>query len=97
MARKPKAPTAEIDELDDPTDLDVEPAETEPDVEDEQDDEDDEDQLLKIQEVFQAEFNDAQTYVDTDIGPDRELAYKFYTGAPFGDEEAGRRDRKSVV
>lgn len=37
MARKPKAPPAAVDEeLDDPTDLDIEPAETEPDVEDEE-------------------------------------------------------------
>lgn len=91
MARKPKAPPAAVDEeLDDPTDLDIEPAETEPDVEDEEDDEDDEEALRKLQEVFRAEFDDAQDYVDSSLGPDRELAYRFFLGQPFGDEESGR-------
>lgn len=93
MARKPKAPpTPELDEdeLDPASDMDVEPAETEPDEEDEEDDEEDEDQLEALQIAFRAEYDDASTYIDTDIAPDRELAYKFYLGSPFGDEEAGR-------
>jgi len=37
-----------------------------------------------------ADIDDAASFIDTEIGPLRALATRFYNGEPFGDEEQGR-------
>lgn len=43
-----------------------------------------------LQTAIQSDFEDAVSFIDSDISPSRELASRFYHGQPFGDEEDGR-------
>lgn len=40
--------------------------------------------------AFKADVQDAVSFIDSDIGPSRALATRFYNAEPFGDEEEGR-------
>jgi hypothetical protein len=44
----------------------------------------------KLASVVAAEIEDAVSFIDTDIGPDRAKAVDRYFGRPYGDEEEGR-------
>jgi hypothetical protein len=43
-----------------------------------------------LEAAFAADVDDAASFIDTEISPDRALATQFYRGEPFGDEEQGR-------
>lgn len=45
---------------------------------------------LALHAALSADIEDAATFIDTEIGPLRALATRFYHGEPFGDEEPGR-------
>lgn len=44
----------------------------------------------ELQAVVGAEIDDAVSFIDSDIGPERARAIDYYFGRPFGDEEDGR-------
>jgi len=44
----------------------------------------------QLQSVVAAEVEDAISFIDDDIGPDRKKAVDYYFGRPFGGEEEGR-------
>ena len=46
--------------------------------------------LDDLQAALQSDYEDAVSFIDSDIAPSRELATRFYQGLPFGDEEDGR-------
>jgi len=39
---------------------------------------------------LESDFDDAVSFIDSDIAPFRAAATRFYLGEPFGDEEDGR-------
>lgn len=45
---------------------------------------------IDIQGIVSAEIDDAVSYIDSVISPERALATQYYRGEPFGNEEEGR-------
>jgi hypothetical protein len=43
-----------------------------------------------LQAIIASELEDAISFIDSDIGPERAKAVDYYFGRPFGDEEEGR-------
>ena len=77
-------------ELSDGTEISIE----EPDMGDEQVEEPvSEEELANI---ITAEIDDAQSYIDDVISPERALAGQYYKGEPFGNEEEGRSTAMSM-
>jgi hypothetical protein len=50
----------------------------------------------ELQNIVIAEIDDAQSYIDDDISPQRALAGQYYKGEPFGNEEEGRSQAMSM-
>ncbi|HEY9427448.1 MAG TPA: hypothetical protein VIR34_09865, partial [Gemmatimonadaceae bacterium] len=46
--------------------------------------------VMDLEAALGAELDDAASFIDTEVGPERALATKFYRGEKFGDEEQGR-------
>lgn len=44
----------------------------------------------ELQNIVGAEIDDAISFIDSDVGPERARAVAYYFGRPFGDEEDGR-------
>ncbi len=52
---------------------------------------DDYDEMLaKYEQILADEIRQAESYIDSEISPERELATRYYRGDPYGDEEEGR-------
>jgi len=77
-------------ELPDGTEISIE----EPETEDEQVEEPISEE--ELQNIVIAEIDDAQSYIDDDISPQRALAGQYYKGEPFGNEEEGRSQAMSM-
>jgi hypothetical protein len=77
-------------ELPDGTEVSIE----EPEMEDEQVEEPMSEE--ELQNIVIAEIDDAQSYIDDDISPQRALAGQYYKGEPFGNEEEGRSQAMSM-
>jgi hypothetical protein len=77
-------------ELPDGTEVSIE----EPDMEDEQVEEPVSEE--ELQNIITAEIDDAQSYIDDVISPERALAGQYYKGEPFGNEEEGRSQAMSM-
>jgi len=77
-------------ELPDGTEVSIE----EPEMEDEQVEEPISEE--ELQNIIIAEIDDAQSYIDDDISPQRALAGQYYKGEPFGNEEEGRSQAMSM-
>ena len=77
-------------ELPDGTEVSIE----EPEMEDEQVEEPISEE--ELQNIVIAEIDDAQSYIDDDISPERALAGQYYKGEPFGNEEEGRSQAMSM-
>jgi hypothetical protein len=77
-------------ELPDGTEVSIE----EPEMEDEQVEEPISEE--ELQNIIIAEIDDAQSYIDDDISPQRALAGQYYKGEPFGNEEEGRSKAMSM-
>jgi hypothetical protein len=77
-------------ELPDGTEVSIEG----PDMEDEQVEEPISEE--ELQNIVIAEIDDAQSYIDDDISPQRALAGQYYKGEPFGNEEEGRSQAMSM-
>lgn len=77
-------------ELPDGTEVSIE----EPETEDEQVEEPISEE--ELQNIVIAEIDDAQSYIDDDISPQRALAGQYYKGEPFGNEEEGRSQAMSM-
>ena len=77
-------------ELPDGTEISIE----EPEMEDEQVEEPVSEE--ELQNIVIAEIDDAQSYIDDDISPQRALAGQYYKGEPFGNEEEGRSQAMSM-
>ena len=77
-------------ELADGTEISIE----EPEMEDEQVEEPISEE--ELQNIIIAEIDDAQSYIDDDISPQRALAGQYYKGEPFGNEEEGRSQAMSM-
>lgn len=71
-------------ELPDGTEVSIE----EPEMENEQVEEPVSEEQLE--NIVRAEIDDAQSYIDDVISPERALAGQYYKGEPFGNEEEGR-------
>ena len=52
--------------------------------------EDYDDHLAELESILANEIRQAETYIDSEISPERELATRYYRGDPYGDEEEGR-------
>lgn len=77
-------------ELADGTEISIE----EPEMEDEQVEEPISEE--ELQNIIIAEIDDAQSYIDDDISPQRAAAGQYYKGEPFGNEEEGRSQAMSM-
>jgi hypothetical protein len=77
-------------ELPDGTEVYIE----EPEMEDEQVEEPMSEE--ELQNIVIAEIDDAQSYIDDNISPERALAGQYYKGEPFGNEEEGRSQAMSM-
>ena len=77
-------------ELPDGTEISIE----EPEMEDEQVEEPISEE--ELQNIIIAEIDDAQSYIDDDISPQRAAAGQYYKGEPFGNEEEGRSQAMSM-
>lgn len=77
-------------ELADGTEISIE----EPEMEDEQVEEPISEE--ELQNIVIAEIDDAQSYIDDDISPQRATAGQYYKGEPFGNEEEGRSQAMSM-
>lgn len=77
-------------ELADGTEISIE----EPEMEDEQVEEPISEE--ELQNIVIAEIDDAQSYIDDDISPQRAAAGQYYKGEPFGNEEEGRSQAMSM-
>lgn len=77
-------------ELPDGTEVSIE----EPEMEDEQVEEPISEE--ELQNIVIAEIDDAQSYIDDVISPERALAGQYYKGEPFGNEEEGRSQAMSM-
>ena len=77
-------------ELPDGTEVSIE----EPEMEDEQVEEPMSEE--ELQNIVIAEIDDAQSYIDDNISPERALAGQYYKGEPFGNEEEGRSQAMSM-
>jgi len=77
-------------ELPDGTEVSIE----EPEMEDEQVEEPVSEE--ELQNIIIAEIDDAQSYIDDEISPERALAGQYYKGEPFGNEEEGRSQAMSM-
>lgn len=77
-------------ELPDGTEISIE----EPEMEDEQVEEPISEE--ELQNIVIAEIDDAQSYIDDEISPERALAGQYYKGEPFGNEEEGRSQAMSM-
>jgi hypothetical protein len=77
-------------ELPDGTEVSIE----EPEMEDEQVEEPMSEE--ELQNIVIAEIDDAQSYIDDNISPERALAGQYYKGEPFGNEEEGRSQAVSM-
>ena len=77
-------------ELADGTEISIE----EPEMEDEQVEEPVSEE--ELQNIVIAEIDDAQSYIDDEISPQRALAGQYYKGEPFGNEEEGRSQAMSM-
>lgn len=77
-------------ELPDGTEISIE----EPEMEDEQVEEPVSEE--ELQNIVIAEIDDAQSYIDDDISPQRAVAGQYYKGEPFGNEEEGRSQAMSM-
>jgi hypothetical protein len=77
-------------ELPDGTEVSIE----EPEMEDEQVEEPISEE--ELQNIVIAEIDDAQSYIDDNISPERALAGQYYKGEPFGNEEEGRSQAMSM-
>lgn len=77
-------------ELADGTEISIE----EPEMEDDQVEEPISEE--ELQNIVIAEIDDAQSYIDDDISPQRAAAGQYYKGEPFGNEEEGRSQAMSM-
>ena len=46
--------------------------------------------LQEVQQTFSREYQRARDYIDSEVGPVRAQATRYYLGQPFGNEEVGR-------